>query len=55
MESNLILIFHVNFSPDFEKTNFEIQINFNANTRLVLLFKIHFRPLFYDTEKKAIP
>ena len=34
------------------KTNFEVQRNFNANITLVALFKISFRSLFLDIEKK---
>ena len=36
----------------YGKTNFEVQINFSANTTLVALFEIRFRSLFLDLEKK---
>ena len=36
----------------YGKTNFEVQINFNAKTTLTALFEIHFRFLFFDVEKR---
>ena len=34
------------------KTNFEVQINFDANIKLVALSKIRFRFLLFDVEKR---
>ena len=34
------------------KKDFEVQINFNANTTLVALFEICFRSLFLGVNKK---
>ena len=36
----------------YGKTNFEVQRRFNTNTTLVALFKIRFRSLFFDVEKR---
>ena len=36
------------------KTNSEVQRNFNANTKLLVLFKIGFKSLFFHFEKKII-
>ena len=42
----------VNFTRYWGKINFEIQRDFNINTKLGAFYKIHCRSLFFDIKKR---